>query len=130
MSERSPALDVARAYLTALDNHDVATAARYLAENVVFDSPIQHHTSTKTLLPSLTAFGEIQTGDIQMIAAFGDQDQALVLFDVPTGPFGALRTAVHYTVRDGKIQTANPVFDATAINTAQAAQAPSVSATE
>ena len=130
MSEHSPALDVARAYLTALDTHDMATVARYLAEDVVFDSPIQHHTSSKTLLPALAAFGEMQAGDIQMIAAFGDQDQALVLFDVPTGPFGTLRTAVHYTVRDGKIQTANPVFDATAVNTAQAAQAQPAGATE
>ena len=130
MHQHSPALDVVRAYLKALDTHDITTAARYLAEDIVFDSPIQHHTSTETLLPALAAFGEIQAGDIQMIVAFGDQDQALVLFDVPTGPFGALRTAVHYTVRDGKIQTANPVFDATAINAAQATQAQSAGETE
>lgn len=130
MSDHSPALEVARSYLAALDTHDMATVARYLAEDVVFDSPIQHHTSITTLLPALAAFGEIQTGDIRMIAAFGDQEQALVLFDVPTGPFGSLRTAVHYTVRDGKIQTANPVFDATAVNAGMAAQAPSSAVTE
>lgn len=113
-----------RAYLdAAYTRHDIAAATSYLAEDLVFDGPFAHCTSAQAFIPGLTGWAENVTG-LRMIAAFGDNEQALVMYDVITAPYGTLSSASHVIVRNGKIQTETLVFDTTAVRTARASQAP------
>ena len=48
---------------------------------------------------------------VRMIAAFGDETQALLMYDLSTGPFGVLTCAKHLIVKDGKITRDQITFD-------------------
>jgi hypothetical protein len=62
-----------------------------------------------------------------MIAAFGDDEQALVMYEMTTGALGTVPSAEHFTVEDGKIRTEKLVFDATEVHKARARAAQAVS---
>ena len=40
MAEHATTVDIARAFTEAWTSHNIDTAARYLAEDVVFDGPV------------------------------------------------------------------------------------------
>lgn len=60
---------------------------------------------------------------LEIVAALGDDEQAMIMYEVTTGPFGRLRCGERITVRDGKIQTDLLAFDTFAIRTARGADA-------
>lgn len=49
--------------------------------------------------------------DVNSIAVLGDDQLALNIYDMTTGPFGTLRAAKHLTISDGKVKTDTVVFD-------------------
>lgn len=123
-------LAIANAYLDAYTSNDIRTAAKHLAEDMEFHGPFVHCTSAKEFIgdghgPGLATWAKTVTG-IRIVAAFGDHEQALVMYELDTRPFGTLPTASRFTVKDGKIQTETTLFDPTPIHAARAAaQAPS-----
>ncbi len=122
MSEHSTPRDVAIAFTNAWTSHDMETAASYVAEGVEFDGPIAGHTTgIDAYMQGLNAFAPVVTG-MQIIAAFGDDTQALIMYDLTTAPFGTLRTAELLTVKDGKIQEDKVTFDTYKIRQATAGQ--------
>jgi len=130
MSEHSTPRDVAIAFTNAWASHDMETAASYVAEDVEFDGPIAGHTTgIDAYMQGLNAFAPVVTG-MQIIAAFGDDTQALIMYDLTTAPFGALRTAELLTVKDGKIQEDTLTFDTYKIRQATAGQPPSATPAE
>src|SRR5260370_42030499 len=94
----------------------MGTAARYLAEDVVFDGPVNHTRGKEAYIEVLNRFAQAVTG-LKILAAFGDDTQALIMYDVKTGPFGTLTCAVLHTLRDGKHQTALLTFSEYQIRT-------------
>jgi hypothetical protein len=74
-------------------------------------------------MKGLAAFAGAVTG-MRVVAALGDDEQALVMYEVTTGPFGTLTCAEHLGVRDGKIRTDRLTFDTYEVRKAQAGQAP------
>lgn len=122
MTEHSTPLAVALAFTEAWTSHDMLTAAGYVAKDVVFDGPFVHLTGAEAYMAGLAAFAPAATG-MQVVAAFGDDDQALIMYELSTGPFGSLRCAERFTVRDGKIRTDELTFDSYPIRQARAAQA-------
>lgn len=58
----------------------------------------------------LTDLGRNVAG-FRMIAAFGDEEQALIMYDLLTGPYGVLMCAKHLIVRGGKIERDKLTFD-------------------
>jgi hypothetical protein len=125
VTDRSSPLDVLRAYLEAWTNHDIATAAGYLAEDMTFDGPIMHATSAHAFVNGpggLAGFARnVVPGSLRMVAAFGDGTQALVMYEITTGALGTVLSAEHFTVADGKIRTERLVFDAGELRAARAA---------
>ena len=124
MSEH-PNLALIHAYNDSWIRKDMAAAATYLADDVAFDGPIQHARSAKEFLPSLARFAELVTGPMEIISEFADDEQVLMLYDIPTGPFGMVRSCDHFTIKDGKIREEKLLFDATEFRKAQAARPPS-----
>ncbi len=116
----SAALDIARAFEAAWQGKDFERARSYLADNVVLDSPFGRETDAARVIEQYAAFTQAVTGPARELAAFGDGEHALIMSDIPTVLAPHQVSAVHYTVRDGKITSETLVYDATEIR----AQAP------
>ncbi|TGQ71010.1 nuclear transport factor 2 family protein [Mesorhizobium sp. M00.F.Ca.ET.186.01.1.1] len=109
MTQTAP-LDIATAFTKAWTGHDLEKAASFVAEDVVFDGPMQQSTGKEPYLKGLTKLSQDVTG-IRMIAAFGDERQALLMYDLMTKSSGALSCAKHLTVSGGKIHSDKLTFD-------------------
>jgi hypothetical protein len=105
------ALETVIPYLDALLAKDLGTAARYLAEDFVFQGPIRQYRSAREFLTGFAAFAESIRPGWRRIAACGDAQDAVLMYDLALISGGALRVADHYTVTDGKLQTETLVFD-------------------
>jgi SnoaL-like domain len=116
MTERSTPVAIARAFTEAWTSHDMDTAARYLADDVVFDGPASHSTGAQAYMEGLNGFAQRVIG-MQMLAALGDDTQALIMYEVTT-PAGTLTCAEHLTIRGGKIQTDRLTFAVRTVPTA------------
>ena len=119
MTETNP-LDVALAFTEAWTGHHLQKAATYVAEDVVFEGPLQQSTGTGPYLKGLLGLAREVTG-FRMIAAFGDTEQALLMYDLHTRAYGTLTCSKHLTVLGGKIVRDQLTFDSHLIRSAKAA---------
>jgi ketosteroid isomerase-like protein len=106
----SSAVAVATAFIEAFGKHDLATVGELLAEDVVFESPRLRLEGAPAVLAAMTEFARTVTG-VTIVDAFGDDDRAIIMYDLATGPFGTMRAADHLRVRDGRITFDSLVFD-------------------
>jgi hypothetical protein len=105
------ALDIAAAFLDAWTGQDFETAGGYLAGDFTFDGPIAHYRSAREFLTGSRGFAARLTGTWSRVAAFGDQRQALLLYDLHLADGSAMRVADYYTVTGGKIQAEQILWD-------------------
>jgi hypothetical protein len=84
----SPALQTALAYYEAWRSRDHSTAMNVVADNVVAETPFGRLEGGAALHESETEFANILTG-ATLIASFGDEDTALLLYNTHTLPFRA-----------------------------------------
>lgn len=117
-ANRSP-LDVAVAFIEAWARHDMATVAGYAADDISDEGPLAQVSGITAYLDAVGGFAELVTG-MTLIAAFGDDRQAVIMYDMTTGPFGTLRAAEQLVISDGKIKTSKLVFDTHEVRKAQA----------
>ena len=119
MADQS-ALDVAVAYTEAWAAGHLEVAAGYLAGDVVFDGPFAHYESAEPLMQGLARFVAQIAPGWRQIAAVAQGEQVMLMYEVflPSGK--ALRTAEHFTVRDGRIRSETIVFDSLVLHTAKA----------
>ncbi|HUE61090.1 MAG TPA: nuclear transport factor 2 family protein [Acidimicrobiales bacterium] len=106
----SPALQTALAYYQAWTSHDLDKAMSYIADDIVLDSPGGRLEGADAYRGFLGPFLQILTGS-KMIAAFGDEETALVMYDTETMPVKSAPGAECVTVKDGKITYSRNVFD-------------------
>jgi hypothetical protein len=115
------ALDIVRAFEGAWTrDKDFEKARGFLADDFKFDAPTGKNDTADEFIEGLKQFAQVVTGPFREIAAFGDENTALMMFEIPTSAFGMQRDAAYYEVRDGRIQSETLVFDATAVNAAMA----------
>jgi hypothetical protein len=108
------ALDVARAYHAAWTRRDFDTARRYLAADLDTDVPINTYTGGDDFAAAVASFGGLAER-VDLLAEFGSGEQALLLYDMHTQPFGRLRVAEHFTVEGGLIRRIRRVHDTAAL---------------
>ena len=106
----SPALDIALAYHQAWTVHDLDKAMTYIADEIICDAPAGRLEGAAAYRAFMGPFVQILTGS-KMIAAFGDQETALVMYDTETMPVKSAPGAECVTVKDGKINYSLFVFD-------------------
>jgi hypothetical protein len=121
--EQPAPVDVAVAFTRAWTSHDMAAAGQYVAEDVVFEGPMTQTTGAQAYLEALSRFAVTVTG-MRMIAALGDDDGAMIMYEVETGQTGVLRAGEHFVIRDGLIHRDMLVFDTHKARQASSAQAP------
>jgi ketosteroid isomerase-like protein len=116
----SPALEIALAYFHAWTGHDLDKAMEYIADDVVCDAPAGRLEGAAAYRGFMGPFVQILTGS-QILAAFGDDQQAVVVYDTETVPVKSAPAAECVTVRDGKITYSRFIFDRAPFDAARAA---------
>jgi len=105
------ALEIVSAYQDAWTHKDFDTAARYLAEDIVFHSSGQHLTRIGEFLTMLTAFAERIQPRWEKVAATEEAHSVLVLYKLFTRDGAAALCADYFIIHHGKIQSETLVFD-------------------
>jgi hypothetical protein len=110
MPEQLDPADLAVAFVEAFGARDMEAVARYIADDVVFESPRMTLTGAAAFLEEVGKFAQAVSG-ASVLAVAGDASQALIMYDIETVPFGTLRAVDRVVVRDGKITSDILVFD-------------------
>ena len=106
----SPALQVALAYYRAWTSKDMEAAMRHLADDVVCDAPAGRIEGAKAYRQFLGPFAQMLLGD-ELLAAFGDDTRAVLVYDTRTPPVASAPGAECLTVQDGRIVHNRFIFD-------------------
>ena len=117
------ALDTALAYHRAWTSHDFDTAMTYIAEDIVCQAPAGRLEGAAAFRGFMGPFVQILASS-SLIAAFGDDDKAVVMYDTGTVPVKDAPGAEYVTVRDGKITHMRIIFDRLPFDEARRAAAP------
>jgi len=106
----SPALRTALAYHQAWTSHDLDKAMSYIADDIVCDAPAGRLEGAAAYRDFMGPFVQILKGS-ELIAAFGDDRTALIMYDTRTVPVESAPGAECVTVTDGKITYSRFIFD-------------------
>ncbi|WP_238361895.1 nuclear transport factor 2 family protein [Actinopolymorpha pittospori] len=110
MTEVRTPVEIAVAFIEAFARRDMVAVAAHLAENVVFESPRVTVRGAESFLQAVGQFAQAVTG-VRIVSALGDDREAMIMYDMETGPFGTLRSVDRIVVQDGKIISDILVFD-------------------
>jgi SnoaL-like domain len=111
-AESSPALAVALAYHRAWTSKNVDEALTHVADDIVCDAPSGQLLGLDQYRPFLANFVPRVTG-YDLIAALGDDETAVLVYDLHTIPVSSGLTCECFTVRDGHIARNRLIFDQT-----------------
>jgi len=104
------ALRTALAYHRAWTSHDIDTAMSYIADDIVCDAPAGRLSGAAAYRDFMAPFVQILKGS-ELIAAYGDDETAVVVYDTETVPVKSAPGAECVTVRNGKITYSRFIFD-------------------
>jgi ketosteroid isomerase-like protein len=108
--QHSPALDVALAYHQAWTSGDFERAMTYIADDIVCDAPAGRIEGADGYRAFMEPFVQILRS-AELLAAFGDEQRAVVVYDTETVPVKSAPGAECVTVRDGRITYSRFIFD-------------------
>ena len=120
-STTSPALRTALAYYQAWTGHDLDQAMNYVAADIVCDAPAGRLEGAEAYRAFMAPFVRILTA-ATLIAAFGDDQTAVIVYDTETVPVKSAPAAECVTVTDGKISYSRFIFDRAPFAAARAGQ--------
>ncbi|TSD99481.1 nuclear transport factor 2 family protein [Skermania sp. ID1734] len=106
----SPALQVALDYYHAWTAGDLDKAMTYIADDIVCEAPAGRLEGAAAFHGFMAPFTQILRR-AELIAAYGDEDTALIMYDTETVPVASAPAAECLTVRDGKITHDRFIFD-------------------
>ena len=116
----SPALRTALAYYQAWTSHDLDRAMSYVADEIVCDAPAGRLEGADAYRAFLGPFVQILR-ESTLIAAFGDDQTAMIMYETRTVPVPSAPGAECLTVTDGKITYSRFIFDRAPFDAARAA---------
>jgi hypothetical protein len=108
--EESAALRVALAYHRAWTSKDVELALTYVADDLVCDAPAGRIDGRDAYRDFLAPFARSLISTT-LIAAFGDEDKALLMYDTSSALVASAPGAECLTVRNGRITYSRFIFD-------------------
>ncbi len=106
----SPALQVALAYYKAWTDKDLDQAMNHIADEIVCEAPAGRIEGAQAYRAFMAPFVQILVSS-DLIAAFGDDRTALVMYDTETVPVKSAPGAECVTVVQGKITHSRFIFD-------------------
>ena len=118
----STALQTALAYHRAWTSHDFEAAMTYIAEDIVCQAPAGRLEGAEAFRGFMGPFVHILTRS-NLIAAFGNDTTAVLMYDTDTIPVKDAPGAEYLTVQDGKITQMRIIFDRVPFEAARRAAA-------
>jgi hypothetical protein len=115
MSTQTQPLEIALAFTEAWTHHNLQEAAKYVADDVVFDGPMQQSNGSKAYLDGLKRLSGNVT-EYTLVAAYGDQEGALLMYDLTMSSGVVLTCAKHLVIHAGKIHHDKLTFDSKKLN--------------
>jgi len=106
----STALETASAYHRAWTSGDLDGAFAYVADDITCRAPGGDITGKEAYRSYLGGFSQMMTG-LTDVAAFGEDEHALLFHNPRTAVTSTAPAAEHFTIRDGKIVESRLVFD-------------------
>ncbi len=104
------ALRTALAYYQAWTGKDLDRAMSYIADGIVCDAPAGQLNGAAAYRDFMAPFVQ-SLREATLIAAFGDEHTAVVVYDTATVPVPSAPGAECVTVADGKITYSRFIFD-------------------
>ncbi|WP_405137269.1 nuclear transport factor 2 family protein [Nocardia sp. NBC_01388] len=120
ISNDSPAVRLALNYFHAWTGKDIDKAMTYVADDIVCQAPAGRIEGAAAYRAFLEPFSQIVTG-ATMLAAFGDEGTALVMYDTSSVPVADAPGAELVTIVDGRITQSRFIFDRAPFEAARAA---------
>ena len=114
----SPALAVALAYHRAWTAKNVDKALTHVSDDIVCDAPSGQLRGIDQYRPFIANFVPMVTG-YDIIAALGDTETAVLVYDLHTIPVSSGLTCECFTVKGGRIIRNRLIFDPTPFNAAR-----------
>jgi SnoaL-like protein len=109
----TPALQTALAYYRAWTGKDLDAALRHVADGVVLDAPAGRLTGLAAYREFLTPFADRFLIRAELLAAFGDDRTAVLVYETETVPTPSAPAAECLTVHEGQITHNRFIFDRT-----------------
>jgi SnoaL-like domain len=106
----SRAVRVALAYHRAWTGGNLDEAMAYIARDVICDAPAGRIEGADAYRAFMAPFVQMLVGT-ELIAAFGDEERAVVVYDTTTTLVPSAPGAECVTVRDGRIAYSRFIFD-------------------
>ena len=106
----SPALTVAMAFYEAWTSKDLDRAMSYVSDDIVCEAPPGRIQGIEQYRAFWAPFLQIFT-EADVLAAFGDGETALLMYDAHTTLVASALTAEWFTTKEGKISRNRIVFD-------------------
>lgn len=116
--QTATALDTALSYHCAWTNHDFDQAMSYIAADIVCRAPAGPLHGAEAFRGFMEPFTQLVTRS-QLIAAFGDETTAVLMYDTDTVPVRDAPGAECLTVAEGKITHLRIIFDRLPFDTAR-----------
>ena len=116
MTEHITPTAIACAFTEAWTSKDLERAASYVAEDAVFDGPLGHAEGKQEYMEGISRLAGIVPG-LHILAAYGDNTQTLIMYELTTEQYGVLTCAKLFPIRDGKIARDRLTFDSYPIRT-------------
>ena len=104
------ALQTALAYHQTWTSGDFELAMTYVASDIVCEAPSGRLNGAEAFREFMGPFAQILTSS-RLLAAFGDDETAVVMYDTDTVPVKDAPGAECLTVTDGKIRHLRIIFD-------------------
>lgn len=104
-------MEIVTAYQDAWTSRDFETAARYIADDVVFHSPLQHLTGAEQFLPMIAAFAQRVEPRWELVSATPNDDSILLLYRLFTTTGKMAVCADVFTLKRGRINSEILGFD-------------------
>lgn len=101
-TQQGEALQVALAYYEAWTNKNIDTAMSYIADDIVCYAPAGRIDGAAAYREFMGPFTQVLKG-AKLIAAFGDDAKAVLVYDTETVPVASAPGAECVTVENGKI---------------------------
>ncbi|MPZ99396.1 MAG: nuclear transport factor 2 family protein [Dehalococcoidia bacterium] len=118
--KQGTALQVALAYHEAWTSKDLERAMTYVADDIVCDAPAGRIEGAQAYREFMGPFVQMLQR-AELIAAFGDEEMALIMYDTETAPVPSAPGAECVTVEGGKITRSRFLFDRAPFQEARAA---------
>jgi hypothetical protein len=118
----STALQTALAYHRAWTSHNFEQAMTYISEDIVCRAPAGRLDGAEAFRAFMGPFVQIVTSS-KLVAAFGDETTAVLMYDTDTVPVKDAPGAECLTVEGGKITRMRIIFDRVPFDAARRATA-------